>query len=58
MNEVSIQYDGSTIPNFVRYEVHLSINGTIFTPDLPEIGSSAGGYLSFEAVNSYSLTHD
>jgi hypothetical protein len=27
------------------------LNGTLFTPDLPEIDSTEGGFISFEAVS-------
>jgi hypothetical protein len=48
-NNVIITYE-TTIPRFVRHEIQLSLNGTTFTPKLPEIGSTESGFISFGTV--------
>jgi hypothetical protein len=50
--EISINYDLDSIPRFNRHETLISLNGSLLTPDLPEIGSTKGGFISFEAVIS------
>jgi hypothetical protein len=53
--EISINYDLDSIPRFNRHETLISLNGSLLTPDLPEIGSTSGGFISFEAVKSIHL---
>jgi hypothetical protein len=48
-NNVTITYN-TNIPRFVRHEIQLSLNGTTFTPQLPEIGSTSSGFIKFAAV--------
>jgi hypothetical protein len=50
-NEILISYVNTSIPRFIRHETRISLNGTLLTPDLPEIESTEGGFISFEAVS-------
>jgi hypothetical protein len=46
---ITINY-GTDIARFVRHEISISFNEILMSPNLPEITSTAGGFLSFDTV--------
>jgi hypothetical protein len=53
--KIEINFDTLTaplsIPRFIRSEIFIRINGSEKTPDLPLIGSTNVGFISFEVVS-------